>query len=291
MSATVDVVVVAYGAADLLEECLAGLAGTLPVLIVDNSSDPAVEAIARRREATYVDPGRNLGFAGGVNLGLSRRPDQGADVLLLNPDATITSQGVMTLHRFLHSRPDLACVAPVQVDPVDGESARVAWPFPSPLGAWVEAIGLGTLRRRPDFMIGSVLLLRAEALADVGPFDEQFFLYAEEIDWERRAHDRGWQAALVPTVVATHVGAGTGGDAYAREVHFQASHERYVRKHFGTTGWRRYRTATIAGALARALVLPGERSRKAAARFHLYRKGPCRVEASLGDGANGSRPT
>ncbi len=69
-SRDVDVVVVAYGAADLLERCLAPLAGRLPLLVVDNSSDPAVEAVAKRHGATYIDPGRNLGFG----AGRERRP-------------------------------------------------------------------------------------------------------------------------------------------------------------------------------------------------------------------------
>ena len=76
----------------------------------------------------------------------------------------------------------------------------------------MEAAGLGRLRHRVDFLIGSVLLLGDRALTDVGGFDEQFFLYAEESDWQRRATDHGWRVALCADVTATHVGAGTSGD-------------------------------------------------------------------------------
>jgi GT2 family glycosyltransferase len=145
----------------------------------------------------------------------------------------------------------------------------------------VEAVGLGRLRRRVDFVIGSVLLLRARALDEVGPFDERFFLYAEETDWQRRAADLGWEAAVCVQVSAVHVGAGTGGDPSVRRTHFHASHERYLRKHFGPRGWQVYRTGVMTGAALRALVLPGRRGRDAADRFHLYRRGPCRVEAQL----------
>ena len=146
-------------------------------------------------------------------------------------------------------------MAPAQVDALLGSVARVEWPFPTPAGSWVEAVGLGSLRRRVDFLIGAVLLIRSEALDDVGPFDEEFFLYAEEIDWQRRARTRGWQVALCREVTATHVGAGTGGNA-----------------------------VELSGALVRALMLPRERGRRAAARFHLYRSGPLRVESRLDDG-------
>jgi glycosyltransferase involved in cell wall biosynthesis/GT2 family glycosyltransferase len=276
----VTVVVVAYGAPDLLDAALQSLGGAYPVTVVDNSSDPEVRAVVDRFGAEYVDPGRNLGFAGGVNLGTSGRIAPGTDVLLLNPDAAIAPEGVALLQGRLLSDDRLAAVAPPQHDPATGVPARVGWPFPTPFGAWVEAVGLGGLRRRTDYLIGSVLLLRGEALADVGPFDNRFFLYAEEADWQRRAADRGWMVALCPGVTATHVGSGTGGAEARREAHFHASHERYLRKHHGTGGWWNYRSAALVGAAVRAVVLRGERGRQAAARFTLYRRGPLRVEAA-----------
>ena len=88
--------------------------------------------------------------------------------------------------------------------------------------------------------------------------------------------------AVCPEVLATHVGAGTGGDPVARETHFQASHERYVRKHHGTLGWWSYRAAVLTGAAARTIVLPGRRRQDAALRLRLLRTGPLRAEAALG---------
>jgi GT2 family glycosyltransferase len=271
-------VVVAFGAPELLEACLGTLGGAFPVLVVDNSSRADVRAVSDRHGARYVDPGRNLGFAGGVNMGLRHREPGTGDVLLLNPDAEITPAAVARLAACLHARRGLACVGPRQVDGRGGED-RVGWPFPTPAGAWIEAVGLGGLRRRVDFVIGSVLLIRAEALDEIGPFDERFFLYAEETDWQRRATDHGWSVGVCTEATAVHIGAGTGGDSRTRQTHFHASHERYLRKHFGSRGWTTYRTAAMTGAGLRALVLPGPRGRDAADRFHLYRRGPCRVEA------------
>ncbi len=275
----VRAVVVAFGAPGLLEECLTSLSGGPSVVVVDNSSDAAVRDVALRHGADYVDPGANLGFAGGVNRGTARCA--GADVLLLNPDATITADQVSALERCLAADDRLAAVAPRQASP-GGEEERVAWPFPTPAGAWLEAVGLGRLRRRPDFLIGSVLLLRGAALAEVGPFDEDFRpLYAEEADWQRRARDAGWSVRLCAEAVATHLGAGTSGDRAAREVHFHAGQERYVRKHHGRSGWAVYRSAAVTGSLLRAVLLRGERRRAAAGRLRLYLRGPRRVEAEL----------
>jgi glycosyltransferase involved in cell wall biosynthesis/GT2 family glycosyltransferase len=275
-----EVVVVAYHAAGLLGRALAPLAGALPVTVVDNSGDPEVRRVAEDAGARYLDPGANLGFAAAVNLGV-RAARPGADVLLLNPDARVDPDGVRALHRALRAEPDLAAVGPAQVDD-DGTPARVRWPFPTPAAAGRQAVGLGVPDTRDGFVIGSVLLLRRTALAAVGGFDERFFLYSEETDWQRRAHDAGWRSAVVEDVLAGHVGGGTSTDPTRRETHFHASQERYFRTHHGAPGWASARAAVALGAVPRAL-LPGDRGAAARLRLRLYLRGPLRAEAALGD--------
>lgn len=274
----VEVVVVAYGAAELLRRALEPLR-RLPVTVVDNSSDPAVRSVCDGLGVRYLDPGRNGGFAAGVNAALADRLAPGADVLLMNPDAEFAGEDVAVLQRRLLAEPDLASVAPAQVDAAGGLS-RVSWPFPSPWGTLLEAVGLGRLRPRNGFVIGSVLLLRAEALDQIGGFDERFFLYAEETDWAYRARLVGWRHAVVDEVQAVHVGAATSTDPARREAHFHASQEKYLRKHFGAVGWQVARLVHVAGATARGLLLPAERRQAARARAKLYRRGPAKVEAS-----------
>ncbi|MFC8733049.1 glycosyltransferase [Luteimicrobium sp. NPDC057192] len=269
----VEVVVVAYHRPDLLARALAPVAGRFPVTVVDNSSSLDVAKVAADAGVRYLDPGRNGGFAAGVNHALGDRLAPDADVLLLNPDAVVAPDDVRRLSDALAADPRLASVGPRQVDD-DGAPARVAWPFPTPGGAWLEAAGLGRLRTREDFVIGSVLLLRGEALADVGPFDETFFLYAEETDWARRAASRGWRHAVVRDAVATHAGGATSSDETRRERTFHASQERYYRKHFGRLGWQAARGAALAGSAVRGVVLPGERGAAARRRVVLYARGP-----------------
>ncbi len=272
-----EVVVVAYRSPELLRRALEPIA-SLPMTVVDNSSMPEIAALCTELGVRYLDPGRNGGFAAGVNAALADRLRPDGDVLLLNPDAVVAVDDVAALHRALLARTDLASVGPAQVGD-DGSAARVEWPYPSPSGTWLEALGLARLRRGPCFVIGSVLLLRAEALAQVGGFDERFFLYAEETDWAYRAHRLGWRHAAVPEVLARHTGAATSGDPTRRDAHFHASQERYLRKHFGASGWQSARLAQWLGAMGRAAALPGERGRAARRRAALYRLGPVRVEA------------
>ncbi len=286
------VLIIAYGSPDPLEGCLAELGAELAVTIVDNSSSAETRALAERHGARYVDAGANLGFAAGVNLGLTTIEEAGdgdRDVLLLNPDARIAPDGVARMSALLHSRPRIAAVGATQTDPVSGAAVRVWWPFPTPIGAWIEAIGLGGLRRREDFAIGSALLLRREALRDIGGLDERFFLYAEETDWQLRARQAGWDIA-VADVEATHEGAGTGGDPRVRERHFYASAERYIRKHHGALGWQIYRLGTLVGSAVRGAVLPAERGRTARRRAALFRHGPVAVQTGEAGPAPRRRP-
>jgi len=281
-----EVVVVAYGAPGLLRRALEPLAG-LPVTVVDNSSLPEIAALCAELGVRYLDPGRNAGFAAGVNVALADRLRPGDDVLLVNPDAVISRADIDVLHAALLAGPDLASVGPSQVDE-QGAPAQVEWRYPSPTATWLEALGLARFRRGPTFVIGSVLLLRAEALDQVGGLDEGFFLYAEETDWAYRAHRLGWRHAEVPAARAVHAGGGTSSDPARREAHFHASLERYLRKHHGSLGWQSARTGQWIGSMARSVALPGERGRAARKRAALYRLGPVRVEARYLEPADGT---
>jgi glycosyltransferase involved in cell wall biosynthesis/GT2 family glycosyltransferase len=277
-----EVIIVAYGSPDLLADCLDTLGSAFSVTVVDNSSLDRAREIAEVHGARYIDAGANLGFAGGVNLGLASIAEGGvteADVLLLNPDARIDEPAVRRMHAALHTSPRAAAVGATQTEPETGNRVRVWWPFPTPWGACVEAIGLGGLRRREDFAIGSILMLRRDALEQIGPLDERFFLYAEETDWQFRARKLGWTIE-VADVAATHEGGGTGGDPTVREAHFYGSAERYVRKHYGAAGWQVYRLANVAGAAVRGVLLPGERGAAARRRRAIFARGPVASEAA-----------
>ena len=273
----VEVIVVAYGAPRLLERALLPLC-SLPITVVDNSSASEVRAVCAAMGVRYLDPGYNGGFAAGVNVALRSRLCPGADVLLLNPDAVITPEAVVQLQRALHADRDIASVGPSQID-ADGVSSRVEWPFPSPWRTWLEAVGLGGFGGlRQKFVIGSILLLRAEALSQVGGLDDRFFLYAEETDWAYRAALLGWRHKVVDGVSALHLGGATSDDPRRREVHFHASQEHFIRKHWGSWGWQVARTGQVVGATLRWGLLSGERSHAAKRRLELYLAGPARVE-------------
>jgi GT2 family glycosyltransferase len=275
----IHIVVVAFHGAEDLARCLAPVTPVFPVTVVDNSSDACVRVVVREAGARYVDPGTNLGFGAAVNLALRELlAGPPADVLLLNPDAVVTAEAVQDLAgRFTPPGASrVGMLSPALWGP-DGKEQRVVWPFPSPWRAWLEACGLGRLNRAAGFAVGAVLLLRWEALGEVGLFDERFFLYAEETDWQRRAAERGWRVAVAQDITATHVGGGTSTNSRRREALFHAGGETYIRKWFGRWGWALYRSAVLTGSLPRLLLIPQKRRGDIAYRMNLYWQGPRRI--------------
>ena len=282
--AGLDVVVVAYGSPDALAGALAPLAGAHPIVVVDNASSPAIEAVVRNAGAHYVDPGGNVGFAAAVNLGLGHLDDPTRDVLLLNPDARIDRAALERLHGELLGHPDVACAAPSQHSPGSRSPSRARWPWHTPGGAWAEAVGLARRRLASTkyFVGGAVLLVRKSALADVGGFDERFFLYCEDEDWQRRAVARGWRVSFCPHIEAEHVTGGSEADMVRLQLRLHAAIERYVRKWYGPVGWALFRSGTLFGLSLRLIVHRGARRRKTARLAVLYVTGPDRAARRAG---------
>lgn len=282
--AALTVVVVAYGSSAMLAGALRPLDDTYPIIVVDNASSAGTRELVAASGATYIDPGANLGFAAAVNRAMARIAPLSGDVLLLNPDARIAPGEIGRLQELLHGAPDLAAVAPSLHADDSGRPARARWPWHTPAGAWAEAIGFSRRRlRSPSYFLGgAVLLLRREALADVGGLDERFFLYSEDEDWQKRACSRGWRVRYCPEVTAVHSAGGSEHDPVRLQLRLHAGIERYVRKWYGSAGWVLYRAGTIVGYVARGLTRRGPRRGAALRLARLYLAGPDRTALRAG---------
>jgi len=87
--------------------------------------------------------------------------------------------------------------------------------------------------RRVDLAIGAALCIRRAVLEQIGPFDERFFLYHEEVDFAKRAAAAGFETWYVPSSEAVHEGMGSARGQYDVEKRKQASRRKYWRKHHG----------------------------------------------------------
>lgn len=265
------VVIVNYRAARLVVACLESLdkerqeLPDLRVVVVDNpGGDDSVavlqHAIASSGWGDWVvlrPMPKNGGFAYGVNGGV--QPDMtgpGAPdaFLLLNPDTYVRPGAVATLARFLAEHPDVGMVGS-RLEDADGTAQHSRFRFPCLANQLDDGLRLGLYSRfvkhratsppivdaphEIDWLSGACMLIRREVFARVGPFDEGYFLYFEELDFSRRAHGLGIRSWYVPQSRVVHlVGQSTGVTVRDRRpsrtpAYWFASRTRYFRKHHG----------------------------------------------------------
>jgi GT2 family glycosyltransferase len=228
------IVVVAYRGRDLLERCLRSLeehplrSGTMETHVVDNASgDDTPEFVRRTFPGVHVHAlAHNSGFSFANNVVL--RDAQSPYSLLLNPDTEVTEGALDAMIATLESRPDVGMVGCRLVQP-DGTFDHAAKRgFPTPLGALSHFLGLSDRGgsklgqyRAPDLgehdvgevdaVNGAFMLVRREALEDVGLLDEGYWLYMEDLDWCYRFWKKGWKVLYDGRATVVHVKGGTAG--------------------------------------------------------------------------------
>lgn len=196
----------------------------LEAIVVDNASGDGSAEMVRSDFAdrvTLISNSVNVGFAAAHNQ--SVRIARGRYVMLLNPDCRVLTGDVFRkMVEFMDSNPDVGALGPRIVNP-DGSLQYSARRFPTMAAALFRHMFMGRLFpnnrfvreymmtdwdhnevRDVDWLSGSALLMRREALERIGALDERFFMYLEDVDWCRRAHERGWRVVYFPMASISH---------------------------------------------------------------------------------------
>lgn len=242
---TLGIIIVSYKVRELLRACLAATHASLArspeldatVWVVDNASaDGSAEMVAAEfPQTSLIARHDNLGFAGGNNLvlqalgfggGEGPRPDL---VLLLNPDAEPLDDAIGQMASYLRANPRAGGVG-AQLQYPSGEFQHGAFAFPGLLQLWFDLFPPRPRRlldtrlngRYPrslyeagqpfpiDFALGASLMVRREAIEAAGLLDDNYFMFAEEVDWCWRIRRAGWPFYCVPRArVIHHGGAST----------------------------------------------------------------------------------
>ena len=228
--------IVSHGAGDLLRRCLHSLEEHPPsvpmkVTVVDSGSpDDTPEMVEAEFPAVRLIRLGNVGFSAANNLVLaeSTNPDAPSAYLLLNPDTEVFEGTLDTALARLASDLGVGMVGVRLVTPDGGFDHASKRAFPTPLSAFAHFTGLGRLPGAParlsqyratwleedeagvvEAINGAFMLVRKEALAEVGLLDEGYWLYMEDLDWCRRFGEAGWDVFYDPAGEALHVKGGT----------------------------------------------------------------------------------
>lgn len=222
----ISVITVTHNHAKYIDRCLSSLVPEVKriggeIIVIDNLSDDHSAVIARKYPEVnlYINPERR-GFSANNNFGMALA--QGKYILLLNPDTEVLPGALDTLIKFMDEHTKVGLCGAQLLFP-DGTIQPSPRRFPTwksviarrtPLrfflrNSWFnrEHLMLDVDHSQPfpvDWLLGACLLIRQKILDTVGPLDEGFFLYVEDIDWALRIHQAGWQIYYVPTATIIH---------------------------------------------------------------------------------------
>lgn len=264
----ISIILVNWNTRDLLLDCLASLPAALGSLqaeiwVVDNHSvDDSVAAVrASYPHVKLIENEENTGFAVANNQAISRC--QGRHILLLNSDTVALPGSLAALVQFLDQHPDVGMVGARLLNG-DG-SLQPSWAaFPT---IWSELRGKNVRTQQPyrtrdgseayavDWVGGACLLIRREAVAQVGGLDEHFFMYSEEADWCFRVKQEGWAICYYPAAQVIHFGGQSSKKASMRmKCQLYQSKLLFFAKHYGPYRTRLLGFLLQAGFLGKAVI-------------------------------------
>jgi len=223
----ISIVIVNYKSKELTLNCVKSIkAADWPgldyeIIVVDNYSDDLSSSdFDPNGNIKFFMNGQNRGLGAANNLGIKQA--KGKYIIIMNPDTLATKDAFAKLYFYMESQVGVGVVGPRQLNP-DGSLQESYYRWPrlltpifrrTPLG--LTAAGKKDLDRflykdynkneikEVDWLLGSFLFCRAEALRQAGEFDEKFFLYFEDTDLCKRFWRRGWKVVYFPEAVITH---------------------------------------------------------------------------------------
>ena len=270
-----SVVVVTYNALPWIEKSIESVQDEEVVVVDNGSTDGTVDVVRELFPQTRLIERENLGLASGWNAGLA--VVTGRYFMLLNADAWLTDGSLARLVEFADAHPEAAVVGPKLLN-TDGTLQRSVRGFPTlwrlateyfflrklaPGSQLLNAFYAGGFEhdevREVEVVMGACMLVRRDAVEQVGPLDESFFLFSEETDWCYRFEQAGWKVLFFPGAECVHVGGASHGGRMFREN--VRGHLRFLAKHRGVRYAERARRLLGWSLRLRARLFRDERGR------------------------------
>lgn len=220
-------VIVSYNVKDLLKACVDSIfkltrGVEYEIIVVDNAStDGSVEMLKKLKGIKLLLAKENLGFTKGNNLGIKEA--KGKYALLLNPDTEFLENSLKTMFDWMESHQDVAVSSCQLVDfeykvlPTGGYFPTLSkvffWAFflddlpviSTVVNSYHPKKGKYDREFYPDWVTGSFFFIRRVAMDKVGLFDENIFMYGDEIEWSMRFKAAGWKVGYTPVTKIVHL--------------------------------------------------------------------------------------
>jgi len=246
-----DIVIVNFNGGHKILDCInsaIALDDINQIIVADNGSNDGsleeLQSIAKQNaRVVLVRNAANIGFSAGNNRAIHFLSASYA--LFINPDTLISGDAVRKLLTFMSSDPQTGMAGPLILNQDGSEQRACRRDEPTPLAALKTLVGnrekginkvgkpLPAGPVEVDAISGACMLVRREALEDVGPLDEGYFLHCEDLDWCKRFWLKGWKVMFLPHVSITHAKGGSSHNRRVRvEWHKHKGMARYYRKFY-----------------------------------------------------------
>ena len=252
-----DIVIINWNSLPQLSNCLRSIStcsqlSKISITIVDNSIPPEkIKAISKVPSFSLLQPQKNLGFGSGCNYGASQ--GKAAFILFLNPDITFPPGSLNQILESIRKNelPPEASIIGVRLLNPDGSTQKAIARFPHFKQLFPRMLGLDrifpsvfkqhycteldyTQNQYVDQVPGAFFLVRREVFEQLDGFDEQFFMYYEDVDFAYRVYLSDWKTFYYAEIAVEHQGGGTTQGIKAKRMAY-SMHSRvlYAAKHFG----------------------------------------------------------
>ncbi|MGZ5076758.1 MAG: glycosyltransferase family 2 protein [Methylobacter sp.] len=256
MSALISAIIVNYNAGELLRNCVDSLLKCpqeIEIILVDNAStDGSLDALQGLSGVQVIKNPVNVGFAAACNIGA--RVACAPYLLFLNPDCCFEPGTLLNLLQAMHADQRIGMVGGLLTNSDGTEQAGGRRAVPTPWRSFVRAFGLVRfsecwprlffdfyLHKQPlpdhpievEAISGACMMVKREAMQDVGEWDEGYFLHCEDLDWCMRFRQKGWKILFVPSAQIVHaLGVCSRGRPVFVEWHKHKGMIRFYQKFF-----------------------------------------------------------
>lgn len=275
----VSIVIVNWKTPRLLAQCLETIdqdrgRQQFEIWVIDNNSgDGSVKMLADRfPQVKVIANDANLGFSKACNQAIPEA--KGTFILLLNPDTEVRDHAISKLADFMEANPDCGAAGPKVLNPDGTLQLACRRAFPSPTAAFYRITYLSRIfpnhpvfskynltsvnpdqQLEVDALAGACMMVRRQAIDEVGLLDEDIFMYGEDIDWCWRIKQAKWRVCYVPESIIYHIhGAASRLRPVGATINLHKGMEVFYRKHLAQRYWAPFNTLVYAAIWSRAFV-------------------------------------